>query len=146
MINSAFADRFFGATIPADNLQARRPGVIQLVARMDGGLVRGWRIEYVFGADDGVEWLEYYATHRFTSGAMHARIYEDVRVEDLPVPRELRKIDPDPEKDAEDHRNYLAWNKRVDEELRVAGFDRPEWRDDDHPDVCTQVVSPTALR
>ena len=73
----AFAHRFseWSITLPPEDVQHRRRGEIR---------EQGWRIQYVFGSVGGVEFLDYYASHRIT-GDTHARIYENSEIEALPV-------------------------------------------------------------
>jgi len=74
-IREAFARRFshFGLRLPDQNVCEREKGSMPYGS--------SGRLYYIFGKDEGREYLEYYAYHRM--GDDHARIYEDGTVVDL---------------------------------------------------------------
>ena len=75
-IQEAFAERFshFDLRLPDENVRERRKGSLPYGS--------GGRIYYVFGEEDGREYLEYYAYHRM--GESHGRIDDDGTVVGLP--------------------------------------------------------------
>lgn len=85
-IEEAFARRFnpFDLSLPAENVRERRKGSLPYGS--------GGRIYFVFGEEDGQEYLEYYAYHRM--GEDHARIYEDGTKVDLPELCSMFGFDP----------------------------------------------------
>jgi len=74
-IHDAFARRFshFGLRLPDQNVCEREKGSMPYGS--------SGRLYYIFGKDEGREYLEYYACHRM--GDDHARIYEDGAIVDL---------------------------------------------------------------
>ncbi len=48
----------------------------------------GWTVHYLFGDDEGEEYLDYHAIHRMTN-PRRVRIHSDGRVEGLKTPREF---------------------------------------------------------
>ncbi len=76
VIKQAFANRFnhFDLRLPDENLRDRQKGSLPYGC--------GGRLYYVFGREDGREYLEYYACH--TLGDSHGRIWEDGTLESLP--------------------------------------------------------------
>lgn len=78
MIQDTFTKEFeqFKIKIPEENLLERKPGSIPYGSG---------RIMFVFGVNDGTEFMEYYAHHRM--GDCRGRIYEDgkfVSLSELP--------------------------------------------------------------
>lgn len=54
-----------------------------LTRLLRGSIVKnGWTINFQYGRVDGVEYLEYFASHRMTNDTLH-RIYADGREEQL---------------------------------------------------------------
>lgn len=84
-IQEAFVDRFshFHLRLPVENVRGRRKGSIPYGSG---------RIYFVFGEEDGREYLEFYAYHRM--GEDHARIYEDGDYVDLPELCSMFGYDP----------------------------------------------------
>ena len=102
-IQDAFAERFqhFDLRLPDENVHDRRKGSMPY-----GG---SGRIYYIFGEEDGREYLEYYAYHRM--GESHGLIWEDGTRESLPELCSMFGFDPkipgDKErKEAEMQRRY----------------------------------------
>ncbi len=57
----------WGIALPPEDVKERWRGTI---------LAAGWAIWYLFGTDEGGEYLDYYACHRMTNDR-HERIRED---------------------------------------------------------------------
>ena len=102
--------------LPVD---AMSPGVIWFIVQ------RGWTIwtRFDIGAEDGREYLDYYAMHRMTDD-FHVRLYADGKVEHLPamggsyaIPQGATAAE---EKEVRDR--YLARNKEVERMLEEKGF------------------------
>lgn len=85
-IQEAFTERFqhFDLRLPDENLRERRKG------SMPYGC--SGRIYYVFGEEDGREYLEYYSYHRM--GESRGRIWEDGTRESLPELCSMFGFDP----------------------------------------------------
>jgi len=113
-INAAFADRFFGAAIPDDNLTACQPGRCPALGTqaLRRSFVVG-RSSNVFGQNHGCEWLEYHATYRFTSGASAPTLRGRQRRGAAHPTSVSEGLNPYPMKNVEDQRNYFSWNRRV---------------------------------
>lgn len=84
-LQEAFIQRFshFDLHLPEENLRDRRKGSLPYGSG---------RIYYVFGEEDGREYLEYYAYHRM--GESHGRIWEDGTRESLPELCSMFGFDP----------------------------------------------------
>lgn len=114
-IAKVFADQFgtWGLTLPAENLERREEGRVQS---------QGWHVRFVFGVDDGEEYLEYYATHRMTNDT-HVRIFASGRTESLEAMVDFTCFDSDV-KGAEEaaEKKLVDHNARVSEELNKRGL------------------------
>jgi hypothetical protein len=93
--------RHFDLRLPASNVLERRKGSMPY-----GG---SGRLYYVFGEEDGREYLEYYAYHRM--GESHGKIYDDGSHIDLPELGSMFGYDPnipgdEERKEAEMRRRY----------------------------------------
>ena len=77
-IERVVAARFarWGFELPSEGVTARAPGRI---------LDHGWHIAWVWGEQDGEEYLELFSQHRMTSDD-HVRVWASGRVEELPAP------------------------------------------------------------
>jgi hypothetical protein len=86
-IETYFAGYFqnWNISLPPDAVKARKPGHI---------FERGWHIGYVWGAEDGEEYLEVLAQHRMTDDR-HFRVFASGRVEDLPGAATFYSYGPD---------------------------------------------------
>ena len=71
--------------LPEENLRERRPGSIPWGSG---------RVLFVFGTEDGQEYLEYYAHHRI-GGDVHGKIYGDGKHVSLPVLCSMICFDPE---------------------------------------------------
>lgn len=114
-ISELFAERFahWEIALPPGAEAAACRGVI---------LKRGWQIRYIFGADEGGKYIEFYAVHRMTSDS-HVRTYESGRTEGLETIAEFVVWDPRVEGSEEAaRRRYDEHNRRVAEELRTLGL------------------------
>lgn len=116
-VQEAFVERFshFDLRLPDDRLSERRKGSMPY-----GG---SGRLYYVFGEEDGREYLEYFAYHRM--GESHGRIWEDGTMESLPELCSMFGYDPkvpgDKErKEAEMRREY---QKTFDDLITKGLFD-----------------------
>ena len=112
--NRAFAR--WEIELPADALS---PGVVWQIVQ------RGWTIwtRFDIGADDGREYLDYYAMHRMTNDR-HVRLYADGDREDLPAmpgyysyPQDATEAERE-----EVRRKHFAHNQAVEELLDEKGF------------------------
>jgi len=61
--------------LPEEDLDKRCSGFIQ---------DSGWLIQYCFGREKELEYLDFYATHRMTDDRHH-RIYDNGEMQDLPT-------------------------------------------------------------
>lgn len=87
-------------------------------ARRAGGSIgkAGWCINYRFGAEGGIEYVEYFASHRMTNDTLN-RIYEDGREEVVGYCQEFFAAD-----DPQAERDYYAHNRRFYEEVKSRGL------------------------
>ncbi|MEH1870824.1 hypothetical protein [Nostoc sp.] len=96
-------------TLPEENIQKRHQGSI---------FQAGWKINFIFGIKDDVEYLEFYAMHRMTNDR-HIIIYDDgekEHLECLETPIEYSSaID-------ERQREHNKHNRRVREQLSYKGL------------------------
>ena len=77
----------------------------------------GWWIRYVFGREQGADYLDCYAMHRMANDR-HVRIMESGEVRGLPTKSDmLSRGDGSERAVAEDERTFNEHNRRVDEEL-----------------------------
>lgn len=108
-IKRAFDEAFgrWGIVLPEDDLQGRRQGSIAK---------GGWSINYRFGAEGGVEYLEYFAAHRMTNDTLN-RIYEDGRQEVVGYCQVFYLAD-----DPRAERDYTEHNRRFYEEVKSRGL------------------------
>lgn len=90
--------------LPEENVRERRKGSLPYGSG---------RIYFVFGEEDGREYLEYYAYHRM--GEDHARIYDDGTKVDLPELCSMFSFDPKVPRDKE--RKEAEMQKRYRETL-----------------------------
>lgn len=113
-IEAHFNDRFrhWNVRLPAEDLAQRRSGKI---------VEAGWAIWYLFGSDEGGEYLDYYSAHRMTSDD-HYRVYANGKCQRLPVMRDMRMSSADPEEDARLDAAFYADNERIAEMLHAKGF------------------------
>lgn len=116
MIATEFATYFatWGIVLPADDLAARRRGSVSAA---------GWRIQYLFGADEQGEYLDFYARHRMTN-ERHERIYASGQMLGLPTMHEFMVFpaDASPEDKARIEQEYYAHNRAIGALLREKGF------------------------
>jgi hypothetical protein len=111
-----FAEQFAASKIklPAKNLRTKVRGQIRKA---------GWTIQFLFGVDDRGEFLDYYATNKFTSDS-HARIYADGTIVPLPAISEI-VIFPHGASHEDEQRIVAAHadeNRRVAKMLKKKGF------------------------
>lgn len=99
-------------TIPKSDVVARRRGAIQR---------QGWDIQYVFGADESGEYLDYYAAHRMTDD-VHLRVRANGQVEELPAIASMFVTSEDPGEAQRLQEAYFERNRRVAEMLDAKGF------------------------
>ena len=101
--------------LPEEDLAARRGGSIRGA--------HGWRIQYLFGAHEQGEYLDFYALHRMTN-PRHVRIYADGQTCNLPTIHEFM-VFPSNATQAEKERverEYFAHNHAITLLLREKGF------------------------
>jgi len=88
--------------------------------RLNGYLNKsGWLIQYCFGIENGMEYLDFYASHRMTNDR-HIRIYENGETEGLPSYWESFVVDSD----GQGKKKYEENNKKVTKMLIEKGFDK----------------------
>jgi hypothetical protein len=107
--------RHWAITLPSRDVGLRAAGHI---------FERGWHIGYVWGVEDGDEYLEVLAQHRMTDDR-HFRVFASGRIEDLPAPGGSYYCAPPDATDAEkraEEREYLERNRRIYADLRERGL------------------------
>lgn len=84
-----------------------------------GGFISkaGWGIRYIFGEENGVEYLEYVCGHRMLYGEPHYRILENGEVEEL-EPESYASYPDNPDKD----QAVKERNAQIREELKRKGL------------------------
>ncbi|ALF54387.1 hypothetical protein ACX27_18560 [Nostoc piscinale CENA21] len=91
-------------TLPDKNLQERQKGSI---------FQAGWSINFIFGIENNLEYLEFYAIHRMTNDS-HTVIYENGEI------KHLECLNPPLEYSSpidENQREHNKKNRKVKEEL-----------------------------
>ena len=70
-VNQHFKKYFahFNIKIPPDDINKRSSGYIHIEESY-------WHVQYCFGKEDGLEYMDYFAAHRMTADT-HTRIYEN---------------------------------------------------------------------
>lgn len=113
-IETHFAADFapWSLTLPPGVTEARTPGCVE---------GSGWRIRYVFGSDEGGDFLDYLASHRMTN-ARHVRLRATGETEDLPCTHEMFAWDGTPEAKVQAEAEYRAHNRRIGEMLKRKGL------------------------
>ena len=81
----------------------------------------GWTVWYAFGSDEGIEYLDYYASHRMTNDR-HVRLYADGRTEGLEAISEFHVVPKDPNEAAQAQADFYARNREVRRMLDEKGF------------------------
>ncbi|HEV2707291.1 MAG TPA: hypothetical protein VGV59_15325 [Pyrinomonadaceae bacterium] len=111
-IKQAFNEEFksWNIVLPEDDLKERRRGSITKA---------GWSINYRFGREGGLEYLEYFATHRMTNDTLN-RIYENGSREVVGYVQEFYAAD-----DPQAERDYFAHNTKFYEEVKSRGLLEP---------------------
>ena len=102
----------WGITLPASDVAGRRRGKF---------VQSRWSIWYLFGSDEGGEYLDYYACHSMTNDR-HVRVYADGRRQALTTTQDFRVCSEDPVEDARLEAEYCAESRRVQEMLEAKGF------------------------
>jgi hypothetical protein len=92
-------------TLPAEAIAQRSSGHL---------FERGWHIGFIWGKEDGEEYLEFLAQHSLTNDRHH-RVFASGRVEDLPAPSDMFVI-PAGASEAESERIHQA---HQEEESRI---------------------------
>ena len=113
-IESAFNRSFahWNICLPLEAIASRQAGRI---------VESGWTIWYSFGSEEGVEYLDYYASHRMTNDR-HVRLYADGRMEGLEAVIDMRVVPEDPEEAAQAQADFFARNREVRRMLDEKGF------------------------
>ena len=116
VIERLFAERFahWEFRLPSEAVSGRQPGRI---------MERGWHVAWIWGEDDGEQYLEVFCQHRMTTDD-HFRIWASERVDRLPAPTSMQLLAPDatPEERAADKRAFFDQNRRRYAELREKGL------------------------
>ncbi len=83
----------------------------------------GWHIQYLFGRDEGGDYLDFYASHRMTNDR-HVRIRADGTQEDLPAIEEWLVYSKEATQAEQKlaKTQLLARNRQVLEDLKRKGF------------------------
>jgi hypothetical protein len=104
----------WGIGLPEANRSMRSAGVIEQ---------KGWQIQFLFGADEHGEYLDFYATHRMTDDR-HCRLRSNGSVQELEAAVDLifYPADATDEQRSEAEREFHDYNERVYRELEEKGF------------------------
>jgi hypothetical protein len=85
--------------------------------RLSGSIVKnGWTINFQFGTEEGIDYLEYFASHRMTNDTLN-RIFADGRKEILGYCQEFYEADNE-----RAEREYLEHNRKFYEEVKRRGL------------------------
>ncbi len=114
VMEDVFAGYFsaWGIALPPEDARGRGRGKI---------VAAGWAIWYLFGSDEGGEYLDYYAAHRMTNDR-HVRIRDGGEVEHLPAIVSMRPASRDPEEDARLRAEHRDETRRTARLLEEKGF------------------------
>lgn len=99
--------RDWNIVLPDADLKGRRKGSIAKA---------GWSINYRFGTEGGVEYIEYFASHRMTNDTLN-RIYENGAREMIGYCQVFYAAD-----DPEAERAYFTHNREFYEEVKRRGL------------------------
>jgi len=100
--------------LPDESIAGRSPGLIRQA---------GWSIKYIFGKEDGREYLEFYAMHRMTDD-IHMKIYDDGKSVELDEISSGYCFDPDrPGDEGRAKSETIKRNRRTYKELQKKGLD-----------------------
>ena len=99
--------QIWGISLPETDFQQRRNGSI---------LKNGWMIKYRFGWDKGIEYLEFFASHRLTNDTLN-RIYEDGDNELVGCAREYFRAGDEKDKHA-----LIEHNRQFYDEVKHRGL------------------------
>jgi uncharacterized protein Smg (DUF494 family) len=99
--------------LPSKTFNRRLNGYIR------DGFGSGWLIQYCFGMEDGLEYMDFYAYHRMTNDR-HIRIYENGETKDLPAYWSGYFCD----RDGSGKRAYEEHSAEVTKSLIDKGFDQ----------------------
>lgn len=93
-----------------------------IASRQAGRIVKsGWTVWFAFGADDGAEYLDYYASHRMTNDR-HVRLYADGRVQGLEAVIDMHVVPEDPDEAEQAQDDFYARNREVRRAIDEKGF------------------------
>ena len=108
-IKQLFDEEFgaWGIVLPEADLRERRGGSVA---------GRGWSINYRFGVEGGVEYLEYFAAHRMTNDTLN-RIYENGVKEVVGYCQVFYAAD-----DPQAERDYTEHNRKFYDEVKSRGL------------------------
>lgn len=111
-IKRVFDEEFvrWNIVLPEEDLKGRRRGSINKA---------GWTINYRFGAEGGVEYVEYFSTHRMTNDTL-CRIYENGEKEVVGYCQEFYLAD-----DPQAERDYSVHNQKFYDEVKSRGLLEP---------------------
>lgn len=85
-----------------------------IAQRKSGAIVKGgWTIEYLFGADEKGEYLDYYARHKMSWGADHCRLYESGEKQELPTTMDVHLVTGNPVADTKEEQAFLKRNQGI---------------------------------
>ena len=113
-IESAFNRDFnhWDICLPSEAVASRQAGRI---------VESGWTIWFTFGTEEGVEYLDYYSSHRMTNDG-HVRLYADGRRQGLAAVVDMRVVPEDPEEAAQAQADFYARNREIRRMLDEKGF------------------------
>lgn len=97
----------WGISLPESNLNLRKKGSI---------FKNGWSIKFRFGWEHGIEFLEFFASHRTTNDSLY-RIYENGGSELVGCAREYFRAG-----DESDKRAFIEHNRQFYDEVKQRGL------------------------
>jgi exonuclease III len=97
----------------------------EVIEKMESGYIQkaGWLIQYCFGKENGILYMDTYEYHRMTDG-IHRRVYNNGEIKDLANFKIGYKIDKDPQETEKNKIEFENHNKMVAKELIEKGFDK----------------------
>ena len=111
---SKFKDYFsrWEITLPSEAVENRDSGMIVQL---------GWTVFFLFGIEDDVEYLDFYASHRMTNDRHH-RFYADGREDWLDSYETGYQVGETAEETETNRREFYEYNRMVGKLLEEKGF------------------------